>query len=77
MNRGLKWEFCESTLTISGMEGMEYQLTASDLPFYHYSPSIKTVIIKNGVTTIDAYTFSGCNNLEELTLPFIGTTLPI
>lgn len=59
----------EGTLTISGNGAMEnYQYDyLKRAPWKDYE--ISKVVIKNGVTSIGDYAFSGCNNLSSITIP--------
>ena len=65
----LTWELsCDSVLTISGtgeMENSDY----SDIPWNSYRNSIKSLIIENGVTSINNYAFQHCKSLTYITIP--------
>ena len=37
-----------------------------------YSQDIKTIVVGEGITRIPESAFSGCSNLESVTLPFVG-----
>ena len=56
------------TLTISG-EGKVLKNAVSE------QGSIKNIIVGEGITAIERGAFSGCGNLESITLPFIGSSL--
>ena len=56
------------TLTISG-EGKVLKNAVSE------QGSIKNIIVGDGITAIERGAFSGCGNLESITLPFIGSSL--
>ena len=59
-------------LAISGTgDMMDYSLNS---PF-HYKSSVKTVIIENGVTSIGADAFYGCENLTSVTIPNSVTSI--
>ena len=63
-------------LTISGtgdMENYNYNNYEKN-PFYKKS-NIKTVIIKNGVTSIGDYTFRDCTSLKSVTIPDSVTSI--
>ena len=61
-------------LTISGKGNMinyndyDYDNYGNN-PFYYRRSNIKTVIIKNGVTSIGDYTFYYCKSLISVTIP--------
>ena len=67
------WSFDESTgtLTISGNGEMDEYDHSIDYytPWYSYSPIIKTIVIKDGVTSIGAYAFYNCSSLTSITIP--------
>ena len=44
----------------------------TNFPSFFNCTSLKTIVVPDSVTGIDQYTFSSCNALEEITLPFIG-----
>ena len=73
----LTWSLDESgTLTVSGSGDMlDYStVTVGDVvmstaPWADYAASIKSVVIKPGVTGIGEYAFYGCTGMTQLTLP--------
>ena len=69
----LIWELnSEGTLTISGTGDMyDYGLSSNQAPWFknEITTALKSVIIKNGVTTIGEYAFPGCIGLERVTIP--------
>ena len=62
----LTWTLtADGTMTISGSGAMQgYRL--SDSPATQKEDSVKKVVIENGITSIGAYAFSGCNKLEPV-----------
>lgn len=64
----------EGTLTISGSDDMGYWITES--PWSDYREQIKSVVIKEGVTSIHPGAFEECANLVSVSIPnsvtFIG-----
>lgn len=63
------------TLTISGTGAMEDHYYSSDVPWYSGKDKIKTVDIKNGVTTIGERAFSNYRSLTSVTIPDSVTTI--
>ena len=67
----LTWNLNAETgvLTISGTGSMKDYEYSSDVPWYGYRTSIKSVIIRDGVTSIGEYAFEGCKSLTSITIP--------
>ncbi len=55
------------TLTIQGSGAMS-NYSSSGAPWYSYSEDIKTVVIKDGVTSIGSYAFQYCSGLTSVTI---------
>ena len=71
----LTWSYSGGVLTISG-SGAMYDYPVYDtpgssqcMPWYDYKSSITTLNIAEGVTSIGACAFWGCNNLTSVTTP--------
>lgn len=62
------FESSTGLLTISGTGPMQNYSVFSGSPFRNLS-GIKTVIINDGVTSIGSAAFSGCKDIQELTMP--------
>ncbi|MGN1481473.1 leucine-rich repeat protein [Porcipelethomonas sp.] len=57
-------------LIISGSGDMDFPTTYySDLPFYSYKDVITSVVIENGVTSIEDYSFMSCASIENIVIP--------
>lgn len=67
----LTWTLDDGTLTISGTGEM------NDHTFSKYKDNIKTVIIENGVTSIDRSAFYEYSNLTSITIPSSVTKIGI
>ncbi|MBQ6979897.1 MAG: hypothetical protein IJQ07_04570, partial [Clostridia bacterium] len=70
------WYYYEetSTLRIDGSGSIKsYNVGAT--PWYSYRNNIKKIIVSDDITSISSSLFSGMSALEELTVPFIGSTL--
>ena len=65
----------EGTLIVSGEGQMESVNEYTIQGWIHYSGSIKTVKILEGVTSIGSYAFSRCNNLTTLWVPSTLTSV--
>ena len=73
----LTWDLNNGTLTISGTGAMpDYGDQWNDdgrymayPPWYEYRASIRTVVIKIGVTSIGDWAFWECSNLTSITIP--------
>ena len=62
----------QGTLTISGTGEMAdwnyFTDTSNTSPWYEYFPDIKKVIVKDGVTAIGSFAFSGLDRVESVTI---------
>ena len=68
----LKWAvYTNGLLEISG-DGAIPSYAAGGAPWYSYASSIKAILVRSSVTGIGAFAFYGCNNVTEITLPFVG-----
>ena len=65
----VSWSLNGATLTISGTGEMEDYSGSSSVPWSSQRSTIKTIIIKSGVTSIGNYAFYHCNNLTDVTIP--------
>ena len=59
------------TLLISGTGDME-TYAYGQAPWSAYLNSITNIVIDNSITGISNGAFNGCNNVQEITLPFVG-----
>ena len=66
----LTWELDNGVLTISGTGDMENYLQDDEgAPWSEYSGNIKSIVIKNGVTSIGNNAFANCYNAAAVTIP--------
>ncbi|MBR4727952.1 MAG: leucine-rich repeat protein, partial [Clostridia bacterium] len=77
---GATWNYDTETqtLTISGTGGISNYSSYQGLtyaPWRSYSDSMKTLVIKNGITSIGSYAFSGCTGLTSVTIPDSVTSI--
>ena len=56
-------------LTISGSGQMKNYTYKSEMPWYKYNGAIKSVVIKDGITTIGDYAFYGMNSVKQIQIP--------
>ena len=72
---GLFWAYDSGTLTIFGTGAMsDYEYNYSDLstwtaPWASYGPSLTSVVLKRGATSIGKNAFVSCANLVSATIP--------
>ncbi|MCR5450729.1 MAG: leucine-rich repeat protein [Solobacterium sp.] len=64
----LTWSYSKNTLTISGYGDMD-DFSEGTAPWAQYKDTLKTVIVKSGVTSIGDYAFSNFSALTKVTLP--------
>ena len=65
----ISWKLDENgLLTISG-SGIMATYTAGTAPWFANKKLIKTVKVCEGVSLLGAYAFTGCNNMQSITLP--------
>lgn len=73
---GVNWELTyNGILTISGTGPMQDYATEADRPWNAYKYTVKTIIVKEGVTTIGANAFKHCDNAQTATLPNSVTSI--
>ncbi|MBQ8605646.1 MAG: leucine-rich repeat protein [Clostridia bacterium] len=79
LKESVTWSFDEQTgvLTISGSVPMDdYNAsTVPVAPWSEHKDAIKTVVIKDGVTSIGSYAFYNCANLTEVAIPESVTSI--
>ena len=65
------WEYEEDKgrLIIQGVGAMDDYTEPEQVPWNALIQEIKTVVIRDGITTVGDYAFAGCSNLQEVTLP--------
>lgn len=73
--KNVTWKLdSKGTLTISGTGEMHYY-GYGDQPWYSNRGKIKSVVIKNGLTSISSFTFCDCNKLTSVTIPNSVTSI--
>ena len=65
----------DGVLTISGTGEMKASDEEEYPAWLNYGPEIKSVVIADGITNIDATAFSYCTALEKITIPDSVTTI--
>lgn len=66
---GVGWHLDNGVLTIDCTGAMEDYFAVSDTPWFYARSQIRRVEVSGDVTSIGAYAFYGCDNLEEVSLP--------
>ena len=59
----------DGVLTITGTGEMNYYIHSYRAPWEKVQDSIRTVVVENGVTSIEESAFQNCSNLTSITLP--------
>ena len=68
----LKWAvYTNGLLEISG-SGAVPSYSQGSSPWYNYASSITSILVRSSVTSIGESAFYGCDNVTEITLPFVG-----
>ena len=73
---GVTWKLYRSgQMIISGEGAMDNYSSYSKVPWCNLSDKIKEVEIKDGVTNVSSYAFSGCTNIKTVILADSVTTI--
>ena len=68
----LKWAvYTNCLLEISG-SGAVPSYSQGSSPWYNYASAITSILVRSSVTSIGKSAFYGCNNVTNITLPFVG-----
>lgn len=63
------WTLEGGTLTVSGNGAMQDLSAPADAPWYSRRAEIKKIVVKSGITAIGANSFTGCENVTDVSLP--------
>lgn len=71
------WKISNDTLTISGSGRMYAYSSDNEAPWYDYDlrKTYSKVVISSGITSVGAYAFYFCKNINSVSLPNTVTTL--
>ena len=70
----LTWTvYTNGLLEISG-EGSVPAYSTGSAPWHQYRDSITSILVRSSITGIGSKAFYGCNNITEITLPFVGAS---
>lgn len=59
----------DGTLSISGEGEMERFESSTNVPWYNSKDNIISVVINDGITTINHFAFSQCENMTNISIP--------
>ena len=69
----VKWYVYENGLLEITGEGQIPDYSTTNLaPWHNYKDMITKILVRSSVTKIGSFAFYGCNNVTEMTIPFIG-----
>ncbi len=75
INSTVKWYvYSNGLLEIAGTGSVPTYSASSTAPWYSYASSIKRILVRSTITGIGGFAFYGCNNVTNVTLPFVGTS---
>lgn len=66
----ITWKLENGVLTLSGTG-----TTGTSKPWSAYTDIITSIVVEDGITGITKGLFSGCSNVESMTIPFVGHAL--
>ena len=73
INSTVKWYVYDNgVLEISGTGSVPSY--SANAPWRNYVSSINSIIVRSSITAIGSRTFSGCNKVTSITLPFVGAS---
>ena len=66
----VSWSISDKgVLEISGTGAMRTYTSASGVPWYSSRTKVKTILVKDGVTSISPFAFANCSNCTSVTIP--------
>ncbi|MBQ0009539.1 MAG: leucine-rich repeat protein, partial [Ruminococcus sp.] len=68
----VKWTVYESGLLEFSGSGSIPSYSHGESPWYGYRDSVTSILVRSSVWTIGGEAFYGCNNVTNVTLPFVG-----
>ena len=70
----LKWTVYQGGLLEISGSGAIPSYSLGGAPWYSYASSVSSILVRSSVTGIGNNAFYGCNNVTEITLPFVGAS---
>ena len=68
----LKWTVYQGGLLEISGSGAIPSYSQEGAPWYSYASSVSSILVRSSVTGIGNNAFYGCNNVTNITLPFVG-----
>ena len=68
--KNVSWSLSgDGVLTLTGTGATSDYSSTTNSPWYNFSPSVKTVIVQEGITILGNQLFRGCSNISSISLP--------
>ena len=72
VNHDYDWEYKDGQLSITGEGALPDYLSTEGAPWYQYKDNITSIMIGSGITYIPEGLLGNYQNIESLTIPFVG-----
>ncbi len=72
---GVKWEFADGTLTISGKGAMDNYTEVQRAPWQYFRDKIRVINIGSGVTSVGAFSFYDYSSVKTVTIADTVTSI--
>ncbi len=74
LNDDVNWFIYDNGLLEITGKGSIPSYSKGNAPWYQYKDNITSILVRSSVTGIGDSAFYGCNNVEDITLPFVGAS---